>query len=253
MIDANSHQLNVEISGPVDGPTVVLLHHGLGSLRSWKEQIPALTTAGFRVIAYDRWGYGCSEPRPQLSIPYFEEDLADLGALLDELRIDRASLVGHSDGGTMALYFSALHPWRVARLVVAATHVYVEAKMKAGINEVRQAYESNARFQEGLHRLHNDKADSLFFNWYTGWYRPENLSWDIRPLISQIACPTLVIHATEDEHATLQHAQDIAREIPNAELQIQPGAGHMLPQDMPEAFNLRMLEFLKRETVNRDA
>ena len=66
----------------------------------------------------------------------------------------------------------------------------------------------------------------------------------MRPVINQIACPCLVVQGLEDEHATPQHARDMAAAIPDAELWLVPGAGHMLPQDFSEEFNQRMLKFL---------
>ena len=66
----NGHDLYVEEHGPQNGNPVVLLHHGLGSVSAWKEQFDALSQAGWRAIAYDRWGYGRSAPRQQESIPY---------------------------------------------------------------------------------------------------------------------------------------------------------------------------------------
>jgi len=66
----------------------------------------------------------------------------------------------------------------------------------------------------------------------------------MRPLLSRIICPTLVVQGEDDEHATLQHAHDIAESIPGAELWLVPGAMHMLPQDLPEVFNQKLLEFL---------
>jgi pimeloyl-ACP methyl ester carboxylesterase len=69
----------------------------------------------------------------------------------------------------------------------------------------------------------------------------------MRPTISQITCPTLVIQGEQDEHATPQHARDIADGIPGAELWLVPNAKHMLPQEMPEQFNRMITQFLKRK------
>ena len=203
------------------------------------------------MIAYDRWGYGRSEERPNLSVPFFPEDLNDLLDLLNSLNIERATLVGHSDGGSIALYFAAGHPERMTCLVTVAAHIYAEPKMEPGIEGVQAAYEGEARFREGLRRLHGEKTDSVFFNWYNGWRsNPEILSWDMRPLLNRITCPTLVIQGTEDEHATPQHARDLAAAIPNSparhtELWLLEGARHMLPQEEPEKFNQRVLEFIQ--------
>lgn len=241
----NGHKLHVEQYGAVTGAPVFFMHHGLGSTRAWRKQVTTVASAGFRAISYDRWGYGKSDPRPNFSMPYFKEDVADLFALMDELHFERANLVGHSDGGTIALYFAASYPERVHRLVVIAAHVYIEQPIMLSIfDNIRSSYEDDAEFKHKFDRQHGHKAKDVFEHWYSGWRKPENLSWDMRSVIRQITCPTLVIQGTEDEHASQQHARNIAAEIPGAELWLLPGAGHMLPQDSSNAFNLRLVEFL---------
>lgn len=241
----NGRQLYFEEHGSRDGHPVVLLHHGLGSTRAWRAQIPALVEAGFRVIAYDRWGYGGSDPRPGLDIPLFQADRQDLLALLDGLGVERAALVGHSDGGTLALYFAADQPRRVTSLVVVAAHIYIEPKMQTGINAVRRAFEADERFHEGLQRVHGENTLAVFDGWFYGWLRPENLSWDLRPVLSRVTCPVLVVQGMEDEHAVPQHAQDLAAALPRSSLWLEPGVNHMLPQEKPAAFNRRVVEFLR--------
>lgn len=242
----NGHQIYLETHGPKHGHPVVLLHHGLGAVRSWKEQIPVLAEAGFRVLAYDRWGHGKSSPRRSWGMPFFEPDRDDLEQLLDELGVSQAALVGHSDGGKIAMYFAADHPERVTCLLVVSAHIYVEARMAAGIQQVLSDFETDSRFREKLRRVHGEKAEALFRGWYEGWTDPAWLDWDMRPILPKIKCPALVVQGLEDEHATPQHARDIAGNIPGAELWLVPGIGHMLPQDAPEEFNRRLLQFLDR-------
>jgi len=242
----NDHNLHIETHGPEDGHPVVFLHHGLGSTRAWRAQIPPFVEAGYRVIAYDRWGYGKSERRPHLAVPGFEDDLADLHAILETYSVSRFTLLGHSDGGTIALYYAAQEPARVAALVTVAAHIYLEPKMKPGILGIHQGFKTDDRFREGMRRAHGEKYESTFYNWYDGWHTPEALDWDMRPLLAHIQCPTLVIQGEEDEHASPQHARDIANAIPNAELWLLPGARHMLPQENEQVFNRRVLEFLQR-------
>jgi pimeloyl-ACP methyl ester carboxylesterase len=225
---------------------VVLLHHGLGSTRAWRRQAPALAAAGYHVVAYDRWGYGKSEPRPALSVPCFKDDQNDLLVLLDHLNIERAALVGHSDGGTIALYFAVAHPERVACLVTIAAHIYVEPKMDISILDVRQTFEYDEDFRRRFQRAHGDQYPQVFNNWFYGWFKPENLSWDMRPVLRQIQCPALVIQGLEDEHATPQHAEDIAAAITGAELWLVPEVGHMLQRDAARKLIKKLLEFLGR-------
>ena len=241
----NGHNLNVEQYGRENGSGVVLLHHGLGSVMAWRGQIPALVEAGFHVIAYDRWGYGGSDARQGLDLPGFAADIADLQKLLDQLGVRRTALVGHSDGGTIALYYAAQNPDQVTCLVIVAAHIYVEAKMEPGILGIQQAYKADERFRMGLRNTHGEKYESVFHNWFDGWHRTESLSWDMRPVIKQIRCPALIVQGDGDEHATPQHANDIAAAIRGADLWLIPGAGHMIPQENSELFNPRMVQFLR--------
>ncbi len=240
----NNHQLHVESYGSDEDPVVVFLHHGLGSTRAWRGQVPAFVETGYRVIVYDRWGYGQSDPRPDLDVPSFETDLADLGALLETCAVRRAALVGHSDGGTLALYYAVRNPERVSVMVTVAAHSYLEPKMEPGILGIKKAFEHDERFRKGLQRVHGEKFESVFWNWFNGWHKPEALHWDMRPLLKKISCPALIVQGEEDEHATPQHAIDVAEAIPNAELWLEPGAGHMFPQDQPKKFNKRLLKYM---------
>jgi pimeloyl-ACP methyl ester carboxylesterase len=244
-LGAPGHALHWERCGRDSDPAVIFLHHGLGSTRAWKAQLAAFARRGWQAVAYDRWGYGRSSPRPSLDLPTFATDVQDLSALLDGLSIHRAALVGHSDGGTTALYFAAQFPQRVAALVTVAAHIYLEQAMAPGILGIRKSYESDPRFREGMRRAHGEQVEAVFRNWYEGWVQPGNLGWDMRPMLGGVRCPTLVIQGELDEHATPQHARDLAEGVADGRLWLVPGVGHMTPQDSPDEFNRRVLEFLE--------
>ncbi len=244
-LDINGHHLFVSDRGAAENPAVVLLHHGLGSTRAWRRQVLPLVEAGFRLIVYDRWGYGKSDRRAALCLPHFDDDRADLLTLLDQLGVEQAALVGHSDGGTIALYIAITNPHRVSCLVTIAAHTYVEPKMLPGLVGIRQTYEGDPEFRHRFARAHGDKHQQVFDNWYKGWSNPKHLGWDLRPDLKQIRCPTLVIQGLEDEHATPKHAEDIAAAIPEAELWLVPGVGHMLQRDAAKALNYRLVGFLQ--------
>ena len=248
----NNRDLHVEtygtdpsaITSHVRIPSVIFLHHGLGSTRAWRDQVPVFSKSGYQVIVYDRWGYGKSEARPYLTVPSFEDDLADLHFLLEMLEVQDTILIGHSDGGSIALIFAAKYPERVRALVTVAAHIYLEPKMEPGIQTIQQAFDVDQRFRKGLLRAHGEKYESTFYNWFNGWHTPAALEWDMRPLLSRIKCPTLVIQGEGDEHATPQHAIDISEHIKGADLWLVPGAKHMLPQEMSTVFNQKVLSFL---------
>lgn len=247
ILNINGRNLYAEAHGPERGEPVVFLHHGLGSTRSWVGQLSAFAAAGYRVVAYDRWGYGRSDPRPTLDAPEFAADLADLEGLLTQLSLEKPNLVGHSDGGTISLAYAAKRPEAVRNLVVIAAHIYVEAKMIPGVEGIRFAFENEPRFRLGLERLHGAQTEAVFHNWYRAWVQPRQLSWDMRPSLACIACPALVAQGEEDEHATPQHARDLAASITGAQLWLEPGGRHMLPQEQPELFNRRVVQFLHGE------
>jgi pimeloyl-ACP methyl ester carboxylesterase len=239
------HALYWERGGQPADPVVVFMHHGLGSTRAWKGQAADFVLHGWQTLAYDRWGYGLSSPRPALDLPTFETDVRDLEALLDDLGHRRVALVGHSDGGTTALYFAARFPERVIALVTVAAHIYLESSMVPGILGLRRAYESDTRFRQGLLRAHGEKAEAVFRHWYEGWVQPGHLTWDMRPMLGGVRCPTLVIQGVADEHASPQHARDLADGVADGSLWLIDGVGHMPPQDVPDEFNRKVLGFLE--------
>ena len=249
LLDVNGRRLAIQSAGPESGPVLVFLHHGLGAISSWKGQIQEFCKAGYRVLAYDRWGHGDSAHRERWSMPDFEPDVADLECLLDQLGIQQVSLIGHSDGGNIAMHYASKHPQMVTCLVLIAAHIYIETKMAAAIQDLINKFESDLRFQKRMRMVHGSKSEELFWGWYEGWSRPEIQEWDPRPVLNQISCPTLVVQGLEDEHASPQHAQDLASGIPNAQLWLVPEVGHMLPQDFSHDFNRRVLEYLHQILV----
>jgi pimeloyl-ACP methyl ester carboxylesterase len=179
-------------------------------------------------------------------MPAFSDDQADLLSLLDDLQIERAALVGHSDGGTIALYSAARHPERVSALATLAAHAYVDERMIEGIQGVYRRYQTDAEFRSRLSRRQGKNVRALISGWGAGWLQKENLSWDIRPELGKIDCPALVVQGSEDEHGTPQHAREIAAAIPGADLVLLPGAGHMLLRENTDLVNHLLCAFLMR-------
>lgn len=240
----NGHHIYYERYGLSNSSIIILLHHGLGSTYSWKDQTPALVNAGYQVLIYDRWGYGESDARSSLSVPKFETDCSDLLELMNVVDIKKAALLGHSDGGTISLYFAIDHPERLTCILVVAAHIYAEPRMEKGIMQIKREFQNNSRIRRGLEKLHGANTNAVFDNWFNAWVSPNILNWTMQPLLSKISCNTLVVQGDKDEHATPKHAEDIAKGIPNSELWLVHGQRHMLPQENPEVFNQGMLEFL---------
>ena len=223
------------------GSPLVLLHGGTGSIDEWDSCIDVFAER-FRVIAYNRRGYGQSSPRYVFSEHFFDEDIEDLMALLETLNIVKPFLCcGFSDGGTIALLFAAHYPGRIKRLVVSGAHVYVEVKTAQGLSKVRERYE-RAAHRRGLLDTPQYKSQMAWFDrWLGRAFRPFSMVDDL----SRIVCPTLVIQGTEDEFADETHARIIAKHIEGAQLWLVKGARHWIHGgDHTEPFLDRVSSFL---------
>src|ERR1700687_1337634 len=158
---------------------LVFLHEGLGSVSHWKDfpaQVAAIT--GCPVTVYSRYGCGDSdvltEPR---TVSYMhDEGLRALPDLLRELQIENPILVGHSDGGSIALIHAGAHD-RVRGLVLLAPHVFVEELSVASIAEAKVKFETTD-LGEKLSLYHRD-AGRPFWGWNDIWLHTDFRSWNI--------------------------------------------------------------------------
>ena len=197
-------------------PWVVFLHEGLGSAAQWRdypERVAAATGCG--TLVYSRHGYGRSEPRPA---PWPDDFLAPeaietLPALLAHFHIDRPVLVGHSDGGTIALMFAAAFPHACAGIVSIAAHVMCEDATGIGIRAARQRF-LDGPLREALRRQHGSHTDDTMFGWANAWLRVGE--WDIRPSLRSVTCPVLVIQGRDDPFGTLAQVDAIAQAVGGA-------------------------------------
>lgn len=246
----NDHNLYWEFYGPDTGPTVVLLHYGLGSIRSWNLQIPDLVESGFNVLAIDRWGYGRSDSREAFEPYFLHHDAEETVYLLKTFGIKQASLIGHSDGGSIALIIASRYPNLVQNLILIAAHVYVEQKLVKALKLIKIASQT-LPFSRVLEREHGDRAKSLVQAWLDCWFQHGPLTIDLNEELEGVSCPTLVIQGEQDEYASPQHARDIATWIETATLWLIPDVGHMPPQEIPEEFNRTIIDFLKESIAQR--
>ena len=247
--EVNGHELYWEQYGVEHTPVLLLLHHGLGSIRSWRRQIGAFTNAGFRVVVYDRWGYGRSDPRPRFDDFFLFKDAQEALGLLNHLEINRLSLLGHSDGGSIALLMASERPELVERMVVVAAHIYVEPKMRPGLEMIASA-SKQLPYSKVLEREHGSRAQHLAESWIRHWMGADTRQLDMRDRLPKITCPTLVIQGELDEHATSQHAIDIAEGVQEGQLWLIPEVHHMPPHEIPQEFNDGVLRFLAAQEVS---
>jgi pimeloyl-ACP methyl ester carboxylesterase len=216
-------------------PTVVMLHDGLGSIGQWRD-LPALLheTVGVTVVAYDRPGHGSSTPVPHQAWPvdWMQRQAVLLGDLLDSLGIEAPILVGHSDGGSIALLHAARRPERVGGVVSLAPHSFVEQVCVGAIVAMRA---DSDKWIAGLSR-HHDHPAAVFEAWSGGWTRPDFAAWDIRPGLTSITAPVVIAQGDADEYATDAMVHDTVAAVgPNAEGVLLEGVGHLVHHQAPEA------------------
>lgn len=250
--------LHVEVTGPDNG-TPVVLAGSLGSdLRMWDAQTGSLAAAGFRVIRYDHRGHGRSPAPPG---PYSLAELSeDLLALLDRLALRRVSIVGLSLGGMVGMWLAQHAPSRVDRLVLCCTSASL------GPASMWQDRAHAAR-TSGMAAL----ADAAVGRWVTPAFlgtHPDTAAW-LRQMVAaqppegyascctavetmsivdglgSITAPTLVIAGADDPATPPDHGRRIAAAVPNARLEIVPGAAHLGNVERPAEFTGLIFDHLR--------
>ena len=239
-----------------NGVPVVFLHAATGSSQVWENQIPAFTAAGFRVIAFDRRGWGRTEIED--AGPQVRTAAGDLLALINNLGIDRLHLVGTAAGGFVALDFALAFPDRVRALVVANSiggvedPDYVElgrrlrpAPFDTLPPEFRElGPEYRASQPEGTKRWMELEKTS----------RPPGPKAPAQPmrnritfaLLENFATPTLLLTGGADLYAPPAVLRRFTARIKGAESLVIPQAGHSSYWEQPDVFNRAVLDFLRK-------
>jgi pimeloyl-ACP methyl ester carboxylesterase len=258
MIQLKQTCLEVELIDPVSTANtpakapLVFLHEGLGSVAMWRsrdgfwpEQLCRAT--GRTGVVYSRQGYGQSEGVPDVrgvnrrQPDYMHHEAwAVLPELLDKLSIASPVLVGHSDGGTIALLHAARH--HLSACVVMAPHVMVEEVSLRAIEAAREAY-VHGPLRERLSKFHQD-VDTAFWQWNDVWLSDGFRSFDIRALCREIACPVLAMQGVDDVYGTLRQIEDIAPEHGQITRHALADCGHSPHKDQPQASLRHITEFL---------
>ena len=239
------------------GTPVVLLHAATGSSRVWEYQIPAFAAAGYRVIAYDRRGWGRSVVDPAGAQPGTAAD--DLRALMSHLGIDRVHLVGTAAGGFVALDYALSFPQQVRSLVVASSIGGVQDDEYLALGRrLRPSPQFDAlppEFREigPSYRAANAEGTQRWIE-QERMSRPEGPPAPAQPmrnrvtfaLLETIAAPTLLLTGEADLYAPPPVMQMFKARIRNAESVVVPEAGHSVYWEQPEIFNRALLAFFAR-------
>ncbi len=231
-------------------PTLLLVHGAGGSHLSWP---PALRRLPFAdVVAPDLAGHGRSSGTGRDTIAAYAEDML---MLLDALALPRVVIVGHSMGGAIAQALALRAPERVAGLVLLGTgsRLPVAPQLLPALLETTEAtiaqlmdwawgaqtpdemkqQGAQLMLEVGPQVLHDDFAACAVF--------------DVRADVAQIAAPTLVVGASDDRMVPPKFSRTLAESVPNAELHMLEGAGHMFPLERPQELSETLIDWLERQ------
>lgn len=212
-----------------DTPVLVFLHEALGSIGQWKDFPDRLCAAtGLTGLVYERLGYGGSDPAPlPRTVDYLQREGEDwLPAVLEAAGVTRPPLLfGHSDGGSIALYYAARH--RARALVTAAAHIFVEEITLEGIRAFTPLWEQTDVRQK-LARYHGDKTEDVFRAWSETWQTPAFIDgFRMEAVLPEIDCPALILQGEDDQYGSAAQVEGIVAGIgPLARSVFLPGCGH---------------------------
>lgn len=223
------------------GPAVILLHGGLGHSGNWGNQVSALTDAGHRVVVIDSRGHGRStrDARPYT----YELMAADVLAVMDALQIERAALVGWSDGACVALILGASVPQRVAGVFFFGCNMDPSGTKEFVLTPVIEKCFS--RHTQDYARLSATPGDFDAFVAAVSEMERTQPDYSAHDL-AQIGVPVAIVQSEHDEFIKPEHADYLARHIPGAERVNLPGVSHFAPLQRPTLFNRAVLAFLRR-------
>ena len=207
-------------------PVLVFLHDGLGSVETWRRWPERLCDAlGLGGFAYDRWGYGRSDICPEFPALFMEDAADRLEPVLEAAGIADAVLVGHSDGGTVALLHAARYPARVRCVVTMAAHVRRDELTHAQVLR-HQKMVDDGDIPAWMPRFHGERAAHLLACWARVWQRPMYDAWDISGEIAAIRAPLLAIQGATDAYGLPDQLDRIKAAVRHAETVLVPGLGH---------------------------
>ena len=257
---ANIDGLNTyyEIHGR--GDTVVLLHNGFSCTKMWQEITPGLCDAGYRVVTFDRRGYGRSDPGPDFEAFYTGEgfraaNVTAMAALMAQLGMDRFHIVGQCEGGVVGVDYACRYPGQVKTLTTASTlcychttlEVFNSRKFPAGFDRLTPEIQHKYVDWHGERRA--EYVYSLFSR-YGGEYG--RYMFDLRETLGSVRCPSLVMYPDRGHFFEVEQGMAFFRHLPNGELAVFPRCGHNIHEHYPAEYVRQVVLFLGRNGKEAD-
>ncbi|MEM9603643.1 MAG: alpha/beta hydrolase [Pseudomonadota bacterium] len=229
-------------------PTVLLLHEGLGSVALWRRFPAALAQAtGWGVLAWSRAGHGFSNARRSpWSADYLQQEAdSAVAPVLDAFGIDRAVLLGHSDGGSVAAAYAGgpgrADP-RLVGLVLMAPHFFTEPEQLAAIRDTGQRYRAGG-LRTRLVGYHRD-VDTLFSGWHGAWTDPDFAVGDLQVRLPGIRLPMLALQGADDAYGSTRQLEVLAACAGRVDTHLLDACGHHPHLEHPDLTGALIARFL---------
>jgi pimeloyl-ACP methyl ester carboxylesterase len=250
-VKVNSLKVYYETYG--DGEPVILMHHGFGCGKIWKAIYPHLVVQGYRIVVYDRRGFGQSEPGDNFrefyeSDRYRPDSVEELRTVKESLGIKECHLVGQCEGGVVGIDYSIKYPMEIKTLTVASTQCYSEIPMIElnAMKFVNKYACLEPEIQAKMVDWHGENAEVRYdqFARYGGAYGIDH--FDLRPILSLVVCPTLVLYPDRSSIFDVEQAIAFYRYLSKGELAVFPKCGHNTYEQRPEDYVRTVLDFIIR-------
>lgn len=229
---------------------LVFLHEALGSIGQWRTFPEALCKElGMDGFIYERQGHGNSSALNNKRTVNYLHDYAwiEMPQIIGRVfpTDKKLILVGHSDGGTIALLYAAKYPKQIHAVITMAAHVVNEPETREGIYPAIEAYKSGKL--DGLKKYHGDKTNDLFQAWTDTWLSPEFEHWNITQEISSLNLPVLVMQGQNDQYGTKQQLDLIQSSLKgHVKTILLPSCGHHPHLEQPELTIGEIRKFLEQ-------
>ena len=262
--------VTLEVQDEGEGQPVLLIHGFPDSHRLWRHQVEPLTEAGMRVLAPDLRGFGESDKPDAIEDYAITKSVADMVAVLDQLDIERAHVVGHDFGAPVAWALAAFVPDRVDKLVAMSvghpetrrartieqrekswymllfqfTGVAEELLMRDDWQLFREWLRSDGDMDQYIAYLSRPGALTAGLNWYRANLAPHR-ELEERPPIPGVAAPTLGLWSSGDNYLTEDAVVASAQYVDGPwRYERIDGASHWMQLDQPERISELLVEFL---------
>jgi pimeloyl-ACP methyl ester carboxylesterase len=237
-----------------EGETIILLHHGFGCTKMWADIWPTFVAAGYRVILYDRRGYGQSEKGPDFPAFYVSDgfrpaSVQELDAFRTMLALDSFYLVGQCEGGVIAIDYAIAHPERVKTITIASTQCYSTIPMtELNASKMPNPFRDlDTEIKKKLMVWHGAAhAEAFYEQFRTKGGAYGSAIFDLREKLPLVACPAFVIYPDRSFLFPVEQGVAMYRGLPKGELAILPHCGHNTYEEQPTVYSRLILDFVQR-------